>query len=180
MANIASAKKSIRKTIKQTARNRSARSHLRTLYKRVTDGISEKKEDIKQVVIDYISALDKAAKRGIVHENKARRHKSALSQYIFPETCKLKPTVNPQQLEIARPKAKAISAKAKKAAAVEKAKKTAGSKGKATEGNKVSEEKSPTKAKLAKPKAKVTKTTVTAAARVKKESVPHEKPAKKA
>jgi small subunit ribosomal protein S20 len=169
MANIASAKKSIRKTIKQTARNRSARSHLRTLYKRVTDGISEKREDIKQAVIDYISALDKAAKRGIVHENKARRHKSALAQYIFPETCKQKPTVNPQQLEIARPKkaTKAISAKAKQAAAVEKAKKAAGNKDKSTENK----EKSPTKTKVAK---------ATAAARVKKESAPREKPAKKA
>ena len=84
MANIQSAKKNIRKTLKHTLHNRSVKSTLRTLEKRVKQVAEAKKSssDIKEAVSRYISALDKAAKRNIIHSNKARRHKSACAKLL--------------------------------------------------------------------------------------------------
>lgn len=76
MANTKSAIKNIRKSSRLTEHNRQVRSRLKTLAKkaRAAEG-----ETAAQTVADYISALDKAAKRGIIHENKVRRHKSTLA-----------------------------------------------------------------------------------------------------
>jgi ribosomal protein S20 len=37
----------------------------------------------KAVVLDYISALDTAAKLGVIHANAASRLKSRYSKYVF-------------------------------------------------------------------------------------------------
>ncbi len=76
MANTKSAEKNIRKTARQTDRNKAVRSRLKTLAKK--SGTAEGEEGQK-AAREYISALDKAAKRGIISANKASRHKSKLS-----------------------------------------------------------------------------------------------------
>ena len=81
MANIKAAQKFIRKTAKRREHNRSIRSRLRTLAKRVRQ--SETPEDGKKFGIIYSSALDKAAKVGIIHPNKASRQKSAVAAKIY-------------------------------------------------------------------------------------------------
>ncbi len=81
MANIKAAQKYIRQSTKHRLHNRSIRSRLRTLAKRVTG--AETPEDGKKFAIIYSSALDKAAKVGIIHPNKASRHKSRLASRIF-------------------------------------------------------------------------------------------------
>ena len=75
MANTKSAAKRARQNPRRTLRNRSAISHLRTLQKRVTAG-GGKAEDKSAL----ISALDKAAKRGIIHKNVANRRKARLNR----------------------------------------------------------------------------------------------------
>ncbi len=84
MANLKSSKKSIRQTERRSERNKHVRTTLKTLAKKVkaatTAGDAKKAKEISQ---DYISALDKAAKRGIIHFNKARRHKSSMAKHIF-------------------------------------------------------------------------------------------------
>ena len=84
MANIQSSKKSIRKTITRTARNRHIKSTFKTLKKNM-DKLAQSGDAMatKLAAQVFISAIDKAAKRGVIHFNKASRHKRAVSKYIF-------------------------------------------------------------------------------------------------
>ena len=77
MANTKSALKYIRKSKLRTLRNRQVKSRLKTLYKKVQVAFaSEDKDALASASRDYISALDKAGKTGLVHPNKIARHKS--------------------------------------------------------------------------------------------------------
>ncbi len=58
--------------------NRSVRTRLRTLQKRVRGANKPDAEQIRSL----ISALDKAAKRGIIHRNAADRRKARLNALI--------------------------------------------------------------------------------------------------
>lgn len=74
MPNIASAKKNMRKSRAAAVRNRAQRSALRTALKKArTDGAAP------EVVKQAVSLLDRAARKGLIHRNKAARHKSQLS-----------------------------------------------------------------------------------------------------
>ena len=77
MANTKSARKSIRKSKLRTLCNRRVKSRLKTLYKKVQAAFtSEDKDALVSASRDYISALDKAGKTGLIHANKIARHKS--------------------------------------------------------------------------------------------------------
>lgn len=82
MANTKQAQKYIRKTETRTARNRAVISRLRTLSKKLTK-IDAASDEAKTLAKEYSSALDKAAKRNIVHANYANRRKAALSKLLF-------------------------------------------------------------------------------------------------
>ncbi len=83
MANIKSNQKSIRKNEKRASRNRQVNSRLKTLIKKIKElTASGNKEELKQVSVELVSAFDKAAKRGIIHHNKASRFKSKVAQFI--------------------------------------------------------------------------------------------------
>jgi small subunit ribosomal protein S20 len=79
MANTKSAAKRARQSIGRGQHNRSIRTRLRTLQKRVGGGAA--KPDAEQVRA-FISALDKAAKRGTIHRNAANRRKARLNALI--------------------------------------------------------------------------------------------------
>ena len=75
MANTKSAAKRARQTARRTLRNRSVLTRLRKLHKSVTGGTTAPDASgVRQL----ISAVDKAAKRGIIHRNAARRRKARL------------------------------------------------------------------------------------------------------
>ncbi len=77
MANIKSSMKDIRRIAKRTAHNRHVRTRLKTLQKNFKDAAGkENPEAVKEAARAYVSALDKAAKRRIIHPNRASRHKS--------------------------------------------------------------------------------------------------------
>jgi small subunit ribosomal protein S20 len=80
MANSKAALKYIRKTATRTLRNRQVKSRLKTLARKV-DQIKESgdSEAIAVASRNYISELEKAAGKGIVHANKVSRHKSRLA-----------------------------------------------------------------------------------------------------
>lgn len=78
MANTKSAAKRSRQMLKRTLRNRSAVTRLRSMQKRVR---SVEKSDPNQLRT-LISAIDKAAKRGIIHRNAARRRKARLTKLM--------------------------------------------------------------------------------------------------
>ncbi len=83
MANIKSAKKRARQTVVRNARNSSQRSMLRTAVKKVLKAIVA--NDAAAATEAYRSAepiLDRYAARGLIHKNKAARHKSRLTARI--------------------------------------------------------------------------------------------------
>ena len=74
MANSKSATKRARQNPRRTLRNRSVTTNLRSLAKRQAAG--GKTEETRALV----SALDKAAKRGVIHKNVANRRKARLNR----------------------------------------------------------------------------------------------------
>ncbi len=83
MANLKSSRKAIRRDARRTERNRRLKSRLKTLRWRLNEAAAGGTGQAKAAAA-YISALDKAAKSGIVHRNKASRHKSACARHFKP------------------------------------------------------------------------------------------------
>ena len=84
MANIKSSQKDMRRIKRRTQRNQEVSSTLKTLRKKLVlaaDSKEQTKESLDILARKYCSALDKAAKRSIIHQNKASRLKSACSKY---------------------------------------------------------------------------------------------------
>ncbi len=75
MANTKSAAKRARQTQRRVLRNRSVLSRLRSLQKRAAATGAQANDHAA-----LTSALDKAAKRGIIHRNAARRRKARLKR----------------------------------------------------------------------------------------------------
>ena len=78
MANIASAEKQRRQAEKRKARNRAGKSSLKTTLKRARTAITGGDADKDTLATSY-SAIDKAAKKGLIKENTADRYKSRLA-----------------------------------------------------------------------------------------------------
>ncbi|MEM9160088.1 MAG: 30S ribosomal protein S20 [Verrucomicrobiota bacterium] len=83
MANTKSALKNHRKTLKRTLHNRSRKSRLKTLAKKVESlAASGDKDALKAVASEYVSATDRAAKTNLIHANKAARVKSHVAKLL--------------------------------------------------------------------------------------------------
>ncbi|MCY4155045.1 MAG: 30S ribosomal protein S20, partial [Gammaproteobacteria bacterium] len=83
MANIASAKKRARQAAKRRLHNNSRRSMLRTYLRKVVESIAS--GDKTAATAAYQSAvpiIDRMANKGMIHKNKAARHKSRLNARI--------------------------------------------------------------------------------------------------
>jgi small subunit ribosomal protein S20 len=78
MANTKSAAKRARQNVRRTLRNRSAITRLRGMHKRARSTAKPDPNDVRAL----ISAIDKAAKRGIIHRNAAQRRKSRLNRML--------------------------------------------------------------------------------------------------
>ena len=79
MANKQSALKELRKTKKRTAHNSRIKTNIKQLFRQCMDLIQANNiEDAKLKFKDFQQAIDKAAKRHIVSQNRAARKKSAL------------------------------------------------------------------------------------------------------
>ena len=83
MANIKSAAKRARQAETRSARNASVVSALKSSQKKVQAAISSgKPEDAKVAYQRFSTALDKAAKRGVIHKNSADRRKSSAASSL--------------------------------------------------------------------------------------------------
>ena len=78
MANIASAEKQRRQAEKRKERNRAGKSSLRTTLKKARTAIVGGDAD-KDTLATSFSAIDKAAKTGLIKGNTADRYKSRLA-----------------------------------------------------------------------------------------------------
>jgi small subunit ribosomal protein S20 len=72
----------MRQTERRTARNRATRSAVRTYVKKAAVAVVETSADATELVRQAVRALDKAAKRGIIHPNAAARRKSRLMSRV--------------------------------------------------------------------------------------------------
>lgn len=83
MPNLAQAKKALRKAKKAFVRNEIIREGVRKLRKAARVAVDAKdKVKASEVARTMQSALDKAAKRGVVSKNKASRLKSRLAKKL--------------------------------------------------------------------------------------------------
>ena len=83
MANIASARKRARQSEKRRARNASQRSMVRTLIKKVAKAVEAKDKSAAEAAYkEMVPVLDRYADHGMLHKNKAARHKSRLLGHI--------------------------------------------------------------------------------------------------
>ena len=83
MANTNQARKRARQALNRREINFSLRTEFRTAIKKVLKAVSEgNKKDAQEQFIVSQSVIDKIARKGIFHKNKAARHKSRLSAKI--------------------------------------------------------------------------------------------------
>ena len=83
MANIQSAKKRARQAVKRRAHNMSLRSRMRTAIKQVQAGISAGNREAAEASYKAaVPVIDSMVSKGIIHMNKASRHKSRLNAGI--------------------------------------------------------------------------------------------------
>ncbi|MFO1351512.1 MAG: 30S ribosomal protein S20 [Gammaproteobacteria bacterium] len=83
MANTAQAKKRARQAEQNRQRNASGRSLMRTYIKKVKNAIDSGDQQAAQAAYREATALiDRTARKGLVHPNKAARHKSRLHGHI--------------------------------------------------------------------------------------------------
>jgi small subunit ribosomal protein S20 len=80
MPNTKSAERRMRNSARKHLQNQGVRSRLHTLRRSYADLLGAgKKDDAAKALRVLTSALDKAAKRGVIHRAKANRTKSRLS-----------------------------------------------------------------------------------------------------
>lgn len=83
MANIRSAKKRARQAAVARIQNTAQRSMFRTLIRNVIKAIEAKdKPKAEAAYKDMVPVLDRYAAKGMIHKNKAARHKSRLTERI--------------------------------------------------------------------------------------------------
>ena len=83
MANIKSKIKRIGTNEKARLRNVAVKSELKTQVRKVREAIASGDKDAAQAALASASVkLDKAASKGIIHENQAANRKSALAKQV--------------------------------------------------------------------------------------------------
>ena len=83
MANTAQAKKRARQAEKNRQHNASMRSMMRTHIKKVVKALAEgRKEDAQKFYAEAVPVIDSMARKGLIHKNKAARHKSRLNAHL--------------------------------------------------------------------------------------------------
>ena len=83
MARHASALKHARQSVKRRARNRRNISGLKTHVKKLRAALaSGDKTAATKLLPETVAEIDKAAKKGVIHDNAAGRYKSRLSQRV--------------------------------------------------------------------------------------------------
>ena len=83
LPNIKSAKKRVRQANKRRMHNKNLRSRLRTHIKGVLSAIEAgNHEEATAAYKAAVPVIDSVADKGIIHKNKAARHKSRLNAHI--------------------------------------------------------------------------------------------------
>jgi small subunit ribosomal protein S20 len=83
MPNHKSAEKRDRQNVRRNAMNTTSRSRLRSQIKKLRVAIAGGKiEELKTLLPETISVIDKAVQKGVLHRNTAARHKARLTVHV--------------------------------------------------------------------------------------------------
>ena len=83
MANTAQARKRVRQAVKAITRNSAQKSNFRSSIKKVLKSLAEKNKEQSNINFkEAMSIMDKLVTKGLIHKNKAARHKSRLNKHI--------------------------------------------------------------------------------------------------
>ena len=83
MANTPQAIKRVRQAVKARTRNAAKKSNFRSSIKKVLKSLAEKNKDQSNANFkEAMSIMDKLVIKGLIHKNKAARHKSRLNKHI--------------------------------------------------------------------------------------------------
>ena len=83
MANSLSARKRARQAEKHRLRNAGQRSHVRTTIKKVLAAIEAGDKSAAEAAYKAaVPAIDRSVAKGLMHRNKAARHKSRLNKHV--------------------------------------------------------------------------------------------------
>lgn len=83
MANIKSAKKRILVNRTKAARNKAIKSTVKTTIKKVEAAIAANDKEVAQkALVEAISTIDKATKKGVYHKNTSARKISRLTKAV--------------------------------------------------------------------------------------------------
>jgi small subunit ribosomal protein S20 len=89
VAHSASAKKQYRQSLKHRARNRRNTSQLKSQVKRLRAAIAAgDAASAKKLLPETVGQIDKAAKKGVIHDSAAGRYKSRLTKRVNALTAK--------------------------------------------------------------------------------------------
>ncbi len=86
MPNIKSAKKRVLVNNSKAARNKSAKSALKTSIKKANAAIEGESADKEAAVKAAVAKIDRAAAKGLIHKNNAAHKKSALQIKLNKKT----------------------------------------------------------------------------------------------
>lgn len=98
MANIQSQIKRNKQNEKRRINNRNVRGAARTAVNQARASLAKKAPETKEDVLKAISALDKAAEKGVIHKNAAARRKGRLMKQLA--------SFNPAETSAETPKTK--------------------------------------------------------------------------
>jgi small subunit ribosomal protein S20 len=83
LASHKSAKKSVRQDEKVRMRNRMWKSRIKTARKKLEKALEEKQNDnLDSLYREYVSIVDSAVSKGVIHQNTASRKKSRMYQKL--------------------------------------------------------------------------------------------------
>jgi len=83
LASHKSAKKSVRQDAKARMRNRMWKSRMKTAKNKLERALEEKRtDDVDTLFKEYVSVVDSAASKGVIHRNTASRKKTRMSQKL--------------------------------------------------------------------------------------------------
>lgn len=76
MPNIKSQKDRVKQAAKEAAHNKAIKTNLKTVVKKAEAAVSTGATDADKTVVAAVSAIDKAANKGVLHKNTAARRVS--------------------------------------------------------------------------------------------------------
>ena len=83
MANTPQARKRVRQAVKARTRNAAQKSNFRSSIKKVLKSLADKNKEQSNINFkEAMSIMDKLVVKGLIHKDKAARHKSRLNKHI--------------------------------------------------------------------------------------------------